>query len=165
MDERNDGRLRRLVRGCARDQVKLAQAVEQLAIIGHLDALRAEGAAKQVNASITRIEGRLDQLEAAVAEADGLTIGSYGTADPDDTEAIIEAAIRLNQVIRFVYEDRDGVASVRTLSPYEWQEPNDEQVLVMGFDHDREALRHFDLSRIECVGTVPEDEYREPSAS
>jgi len=74
---------------------------------------------------------------------------------------IIDNAILNEEVICFWYEKRPQRGRVlRTLSPYECSPVGD---TVLGYDHGREALRRFELSKIVAVEPYDDEEYVKPT--
>lgn len=60
------------------------------------------------------------------------------------TADTITAAIERERVIRFWFKSQSRPAPmIRTVSPYELSEDGES---VLGFDHDRQAIRRFSLS-------------------
>lgn len=82
-------------------------------------------------------------------------------------EDIITAAIRAETVVQFDYpvSKRRGRMHVntthvrRTLSPYSLAEDGE---TVLGFDHGRQALRRFELSKISGDVAVANEDYIKP---
>jgi predicted DNA-binding transcriptional regulator YafY len=124
---------------------------------------------------LTRIEDRLAAVEAALEaeqqlrrwlgeDVDGLiaervraerrprgtALGTNPpTSDPADMEELIHAAIDAERAIAFVYEN--GETSARVISPYELRVAGNGHLMVSGFDHGRDAMRHFRVGRIRAV--------------
>lgn len=70
-----------------------------------------------------------------------------------DNTALVEdtfrAAIWMEEVLQFIYYKRAGFGELRTLSPYELHEtPVSGNLTVIGWDHMRDGLRKFELSKI-----------------
>lgn len=111
------------------------------------DALNIEAALRQV------LENQVDDLQAQV---DDLVARMTPAALPEDAgpsvlddEVFLGMAIERQLPIRFAYTDRDGSVSDRLVSPYEVIEPVDTP-LVFGWDHGREGLRQFHVTRIDA---------------
>lgn len=65
-------------------------------------------------------------------------------------EAVATTAIDLRVAIAFVYKGER-----RVLSPYDVRKARNGHRLLLGFDHERQALRHFhvrELSAVEAAG-------------
>ncbi len=74
---------------------------------------------------------------------------------------IITAAIEREKVIRFWFRSQSFSAPmIRTVSPYELSEDGES---VLGFDHDRQAIRRFFLSGFVTEDIeLPDDDYVQP---
>jgi predicted DNA-binding transcriptional regulator YafY len=99
------------------------------------------------------IEARLDAIEGRLAGLE--REASYAPEQPDDRE-LLRQAIEDERVVKFSYHGRDAV-TLRTLSPYVLRESQSGDELLMGYDHDRDALRQFQLDRIAGIHPVDED--------
>lgn len=79
-------------------------------------------------------------------------------------EDTITAAIRAEKVIHFIYpaQKRGRYPVLRTVSPYELSEDGQ---TFLGWCHDREALRRFNLNKIqgEVRPTSTDAEYVQPA--
>lgn len=73
----------------------------------------------------------------------------------------ITAAIRNERVIRFWFVSRSRpVPQIRTVSPYELSEDGES---ILGFDHDRQAIRRFSLSGFVYEDIeLPDEDYVYP---
>lgn len=72
---------------------------------------------------------------------------------------IIDNGIINEEVVAFIY-DKDGRnAEARMLSPYECSEDGE---TVLGYDHRREELRRFELSKIMQIETTDRESYVKP---
>lgn len=73
----------------------------------------------------------------------------------------ITAAIRNERVIRFWFVSRSRPEPMlRTVSPYELSEDGES---VLGFDHDRQAIRRFSLAGIVIEDIdLPDEDYVYP---
>lgn len=85
----------------------------------------------------------------------------------DNTRLIeddIKDAIRDEEVLQFIYYKRPGFGELRTLSPYELHEtPISGNLTVIGWDHMRDALRNFELSKVGWPVEVNDtEEYVQP---
>lgn len=69
---------------------------------------------------------------------------------------VIDNAIVNEEVVRFIYL-KQGLPMQRTVSPYEFAEDGE---TFLGFDHDRAALRRFDMGKIMEIETLDEDYVR-----
>lgn len=87
-----------------------------------------------------------------------------GMANHYENAQTLEIAQRQGRVVQFAYPTgptrggRAVTAMKRTVSPYELSNGK-----VLGWDHDREGLRHFTIDKI--IGTVetdPDAEYVHP---
>lgn len=72
---------------------------------------------------------------------------------------VIDNAIINEEVVAFIYDKdgRDGEA--RMLSPYEC---SDDGETVLGYDHRRDELRRFELSKIMAIETTDKEDYVKP---
>lgn len=81
------------------------------------------------------------------------------TADVVD---IISEGIECESVVQFRYPTQDGVATaLRTVSP--WQITNDDTNLL-GWDHDRDGIRKFHISRISFAAFNDDEHYARPAS-
>ena len=73
----------------------------------------------------------------------------------------ITAAIRNERVIRFWFMTRSrALPMLRTVSPYELSEDGES---LLGFDHDRQAIRRYSLSGIVSDDIeLPDEDYVKP---
>lgn len=73
---------------------------------------------------------------------------------------VIDNGILNEEVIAFMYEKTVGAPpEARMLSPYECSEDGE---TVLGFDHRREELRRFELSKIIAIETTAREDYVKP---
>jgi predicted DNA-binding transcriptional regulator YafY len=73
---------------------------------------------------------------------------------------VIDNAIVNEHVIAFLYEKKIGDRpEPRMLSPYEC---SDNGETVLGYDHHREELRRFELSKIIAIETTHKEDYIKP---
>jgi predicted DNA-binding transcriptional regulator YafY len=77
------------------------------------------------------------------------------------TADTITAAIERERVIRFWFKSQSRPAPmIRTVSPYELSEDGES---VLGFDHDRQAIRRFSLSGFVFDDIeLPDEDYIQP---
>jgi predicted DNA-binding transcriptional regulator YafY len=74
---------------------------------------------------------------------------------------VIDNAIINEEVVRFDYF-ANGYPQSRTLSPYEASEASEDGESILGFDHDRAALRRFQYSKIMDIETIEDEDYVKP---
>jgi predicted DNA-binding transcriptional regulator YafY len=75
----------------------------------------------------------------------------------NDVATEFTIAIQQEEVVQFLYDHHQ----LRTFSPWEIQEQYD---LVLGWDHDRAAVRSFNFNRVASdVASYPNDEYVRPT--
>lgn len=119
---------------------------------------------------IESLEGDVANLYAAVAglirEPVVLVVNVTLVSDAsetDDTEPLsteeqLDLFIAAKQPVVFDYVDAKDVPSCRLLSPYELTEDG----RLIGWDHNRKALRSFVLDRVTYLSASDEEPYREP---
>jgi predicted DNA-binding transcriptional regulator YafY len=79
----------------------------------------------------------------------------------EDPTLVLTGAAQSEVVVTFEYpkSGRPGMFMLRTVSPYEVKDGK-----VLGWDHDREGLRHFSLARIASnVEFATDAEYVHPT--
>jgi predicted DNA-binding transcriptional regulator YafY len=79
-----------------------------------------------------------------------------------DAADIITSAIRAERVVRFWFVTKSRpVPMIRTVSPYEL---SDDSESFLGFDHDRQAIRRFNLDGIADTEGIelPDEDYIQP---
>lgn len=93
-------------------------------------------------------------------EADGvISVAS----EPELDRATIAAAIELQLPVEFVYTNGDNETLLRHVSPYELKTTLDGRRFVLGWDHDREGIRHFEIGKAESrVRSTEAVAYRQP---
>jgi len=77
--------------------------------------------------------------------------------------AILATAIELQLPVEFVYTNGDNVTLTRHVSPYELKTTLDGRRFVLGWDHDREGIRQFEVGKAESeVYATEAVSYRQP---
>lgn len=76
-------------------------------------------------------------------------------------EEIIPEAVDRENPVALNYRDAEGKTSARVLSPYEVRDTQAGDTIVVGFDHDREAIRSFRFDRIDTAA-LAETEFIAP---
>lgn len=150
------------VRILAREQQRLVaeQRADDL-VDGFVEAVKARREAEQ-NARIAKLEASVERLTEQLAVA--LPAEPYAPSQVT-TEDDLDGAILREEVVEFVYRDREGVQSLRQVSPYDLTDAANGARLLVGYDHDRDGIRQFRIERIDSVIVLPPDEatYREPA--
>jgi predicted DNA-binding transcriptional regulator YafY len=78
----------------------------------------------------------------------------------------LEDAAEEQQAVTFKYKKADGSESTRTLSPYEVTgDITESNLKVLGWDHDRKAIRSFNIDHRKLSGVAVVDaEYVPPTS-
>lgn len=78
----------------------------------------------------------------------------------------LDEAIREETPVQFRYDkEGDGFAALRTFSPWEIKD-YEYSTIVIGYDHDRDAIRGFDIDKITSeVEPYPNDHYHAASGA
>jgi predicted DNA-binding transcriptional regulator YafY len=129
---------------------------ELSSIIKQLEALRDATAEKSA------IE--LERIDEALAALNPGRPVQYAPERELPRDAVL-SAIEAERPIAFDYPSGDGLVERRFLSPYQVQESATGAESVVGWDHNREAIRQFRLDRIGSGGVIVEPlalDYRRP---
>lgn len=114
---------------------------------------------------LDHISDQVDSLTTVVTRvADNQYLnGVPGVLDHVETDAdrlgIVADAIDTESVLTFRYVKCDGTHTLRTVSPYTIREAQDGQRFLIGYDHVREGLRQFALTRVAEVEDRPEFDF------
>jgi predicted DNA-binding transcriptional regulator YafY len=80
------------------------------------------------------------------------------------TDELNQAVEQSERVIAFTYTDRDENITRRVVSPYEARTTKSGKVMIVGYDHTREAIRHFAVEQLTELEECEHLPYREPAA-
>lgn len=73
----------------------------------------------------------------------------------EDVKLVISNGIASEEPVAFMYQKGSlRIAAPRIISPYEL---SDDDETVLGYDHIREGLRRFELSKIIAIETAHDD--------
>lgn len=150
------------IRVLAREQQRLAAEVEADQVVEDLVDAAAAAVLTSHDERIATLEARVNALSEQLAAA--LPAEPYAP-EQVTVEDVIEGAINDHEVVEFCYEDRDGIQSLRLVSPYDLTDARNGARLLVGYDHDRDGIRQFRVERITADSMLFDDgsvSYREP---
>lgn len=123
----------------------------------------ASGDLDEVFQRVEALEDRLPTEPEGEAEPEFVSEAIDGLDQEDTNRAVLAAAIELQLVVEFTYTNGDGERLVRVVSPYELRDTQDGRRFVLGYEHNREGLRQFEITRIEdLVAESQARAYRQP---
>lgn len=103
----------------------------------------------EIEDRLARIEAHLPTLDASEGRPAEAAEVADGLTPFEQDRAVLATAVELQLPVEFVYTNGDLETKRRHVSPYELKTTLDGRRFVLGWDHDRNGIRQFQIDKAE----------------